>query len=226
MKKYIIVPLVLILFVSSATAAASYPLYNLTVSFDLERNLLKGTAVIRQPEDRDITISLGGLKVLSAKVNDRPVAPDAGTHLLELRGKGQAEIEYEVTFGDAREDGSVENAGVASSNLVGSKGISLTRMWYPSVSGLAMYHLDALMPDGFTGVSEAEDVTVESSPKGRLFTFAFHEPLNEITLAAGRYTELKESLDGTTVHAYFFPEDAYLGKTYIDHAMKYMKMYS
>ncbi len=226
MKKYIILPLLLILFVSSSEASTSYPLYKLSVSFDLERNLLKGTAVITLQEDRAITISVGDLKVLSAKVNGRPVTPDAGTDLLELKGRGAAEIEYEMTFGDGRENGSLENAGVVSANLVSGKGISLTRAWYPSVSGMALYHLEALMPEGFTGISEADDVAIASSADGRKFSFTFSNPLNEITLAAGKYTELKESFNGISIYAYFFPEDARLGKTYIEYAIKYIKLYS
>ena len=226
MKKYIIAFFVLILFVSSSEASTSYPLYKLSVSFDLEKNLLKGTAVIRLQDDRTVTISVGDLKVLSAKVDSRPVTPDAKTHLLELKGRGSAEIEYEMTFGDARENNSLENAGVVSANLVSSKGISLTGMWYPAVSEMAMYHLEALMPEGFSGISEADDVTIASSADGRRFSFTFSNPLNEMTLAAGKYTELKESFNGIDIYAYFFPEDARLGKTYIEYAIKYIKLYS
>jgi aminopeptidase N len=226
MKNYTIAFLLFILFVSSSEASVSYPSYNLSVSFDLEKNLLKGTAKITLPEGRAATISFGDLRVLSAKVNNLPVAPDPGTQLLELKGGGAAEIEYEMTFGDGGETGSVENAGVVSANLVGSKGISLTRMWYPSVSEMAFYHLEALMPEGFTAISEAEDVSIISSASGRKFSFTFDNPLNGITLAAGRYTELKESFNGVGVYAYFSPEDARLGKTYIEYAIKYIRLYS
>ena len=65
MKKYIFLFLVFLSFLSTAEAAGPYPLYNLSVSFDVEKNLLKGTAVITLTEERGMTIALGDLKVLS-----------------------------------------------------------------------------------------------------------------------------------------------------------------
>ena len=211
MKKYIILFLFFLSFLSTAEAAGPYPLYNLSVSFDIEKNLLKGTAVITLTEERGLTIALGDLKVLSAKVNDRPVEPDSKNHVLELKGKGSAEINYEATFGDGHEAGGLENTGVVTKNFIGGKGISLTRMWHPSITEMALYNLKALMPEGFTAVSEADDVTVSETATGREFSFSFPNPLNEITLAAGEYTEFKDSFNGIGIYAYFFSEDAGLG---------------
>jgi aminopeptidase N len=226
MKKYIILLLILLSFLSTAEAAGPYPLFNLSVSFDVEKNLLKGTAVITLTEERGMTIALGDLKVLSVKVNDRPVAPDSKNHVLELKGKGSAEINYEATFGDGYEAGGLENTGVVTKNFIGGKGISLTRMWHPSIAEMALYNLKALMPQGFTAVSEADEVTVSETAAGREFSFSFPNPLNEITLAAGKYTEFKDSFNGIGIYAYFFPEDAGLAKTYLEYAKKYISLYS
>ncbi len=225
MKKYIILFLILLSFLSTAEAAGPYPLYNLSVSFDVEKNLLKGTAVITLTEDRGMTIALGDLKILSAKVNNQPVAPDSKNPVLELKGKGSVEINYEATFGDGYEAGGLENTGVVTKNFVGGKGISLTRMWHPSIAEMALYNLKALMPQGFTAVSEADDVTVSETSTGREFSFSFPNPLNEITLAAGKYTEFKDSFNGIGIYAYFFSEDAGLGKTYLEYAKKYLQLY-
>jgi aminopeptidase N len=225
MKKYIILFLILSSYLSTAEAAGPYPLYNLTVSFDVEKNLLKGTAVITLAEERGMTITLGDLNVLSVKVNNRQVAPDSKNPVLELKGKGSVEINYEATFGDGSEAGSLQNSGLASKNLIGSKGISLTRMWHPSIAEMALYKLKALMPQGFTAVSEADDVTVLETAAGKEFSFSFPNPLNDITLAAGKYTEFKDSLNGIGIYAYFFSEDAGLGKTYLDYAKKYLQLY-
>ncbi len=226
MKKHIILFLIFLSFLSTAEAAGPYPLYNLSVSFDVEKNLLKGTAIITLTEERGLTIALGDLKILSAKVNNQPVAPDSKNHVLELKGKGLAEINYEATFGDGYETGGLENTGVVTKNFIGGKGISLTRMWHPSIAEMALYNLKALMPQGFTAVSEADDVTVSETATGREFSFSFPNPLNEITLAAGKYTEFKDSFNGIGIYAYFFSEDAGLAKTYLEYAKKYISLYS
>ncbi|MFA4919267.1 MAG: ChaN family lipoprotein [Thermodesulfovibrionales bacterium] len=225
MKKYIILFLILLSFLSTAEAVGPYPLYNLSVSFDVEKNLLKGTAVITLTEERGMTIALGDLKVLSVKVNNQPVAPDSKNHVLELKGKGLAEINYEATFGDGYETGGLENTGVVTKNFIGGKGISLTRMWHPSIAEMALYNLKALMPQGFTAVSEADDVTVSETATGREFSFSFPNPLNEITLAAGKYNEFKDSFNGIGIYAYFFSEDAGLGTKYLEYAKKYLQLY-
>jgi aminopeptidase N len=81
------------------------------------------------------------------------------------------------------------------------------------------------MLQGFTAVSEADEVTVSETAAGREFSFSFPNPLNEITLAAGKYTEFKDSFNGIGIYAYFFPEDAGLGKTYLEYVKEYLQLY-
>jgi len=98
-------------------------------------------------------------------------------------------------------------------------------MWHPSITETALYNLKALMPEGFTAVSEADEVTVSETATGREFSFSFPNPLNEITLAAGEYTEFKDSFNGIGIYAYFFSEDAGLGTKYLEYAKKYLQLY-
>jgi len=55
---------------------------------------------------------------------------------------------------------------------------------------------------------------------------SFPNPLNEITLAAGKYTEFKDSFNGIGIYAYFFPEDVNLVKAYLENAKRYLKLYN
>ena len=51
------------------------PIYNLSVSFDLKNNLLKGTARITFQEDGERNISVGELNIISIKFNGQRLEP-------------------------------------------------------------------------------------------------------------------------------------------------------
>lgn len=206
-------------FVEDAVAeAGSLPLYNLSISFDIEGNLIRGVSTITFPENTEADIDTGNLEIVSATLNGRPLGPEK---VFRVSGKSTLKIVYKGIFreGDGKED--LENVGVVSSDVISDKGISLTGRWYPFLEGMAYYSLKAVLPEGFTAVSEAEEITV----RGMEYSFHFPYPLNGINLAAGRYTVLKETVDGIDIYGYFFSEDAGLAKTYIEHAGRYLKMY-
>src|SRR4030043_1727417 len=74
------------------------PIYNLSVSFDIESNLLKGVAQITFPEEGERTISTNNLHIIAVSFNGQPVGFEIKGGALKLSGKGILDITYEGTF--------------------------------------------------------------------------------------------------------------------------------
>jgi len=205
----------------------SLPAYNLAVSFDLPSNSLKGTAQIVFPERTDIVVSTGGLMIMSAALNGNMVEYDKKEGVIKASGKGTLAITFHGVFrGEHAKTENLQNAGVVQGGMVSTEGISLTGNWYPSVNGPVFYNLTAIVPAGFTAISEADEVTYKETSAGREYKFSFPHPLNGINFAAAHYREVKSSVDGIDIYAYFFPEDVSLADTYIEYSKKYFEMYN
>jgi aminopeptidase N len=190
------------------------PSYGLSVSFDLEKNLVRGRAEITIPEGVEVDVSTAGLRVTSLRLDGAPVSVEPEIESLSFLQKGTVEIGYEAAFPEGSEGG-----------LISEDGISLTGRWYPELKGMARYSVRALLPEGFTAVSEAEEVSVAERPGGREFTFGFPHPLQGVDLAAGRYVQSSDSMGDVKIYAYFFKEDAGLAEGYIAHAKEFLALY-
>lgn len=212
-------------FACPVEAAENLPLYKLHVSFDIEKNLIKGVSTILLQEKSETNVLSGNLRILSVRLNGLPIKPEIKEGTLQIKGKGTLEISFEGIFNQGNVRENPENAGVVTGDVIGSVGISLTGMWYPSLEGPAYYSLNALLPKGFVAISEADDITVSDTGQGMEYSFSFPHPVNKIDLVAGKYVELKETFNGIDICGYFFPEDFSLAKTYIEHTKKYLKMY-
>ncbi len=202
------------------------PAYRLKVSFDLKKNLLQGRAIITLPEDARTTVSTQGMRVLSASFNGEPLKQAMGTGGFELPGKGVLDISYEAKFSGDQGDGmNLQNVGVVSGGVVDERGISLTGNWYPSIKRTAYYDLTATVPRDFTAISEADEISFKDTASGREYYFDFPHPVHGIDLVAANYREARGTVDGIDVYTYFFPEDANLSASYMEHSKKYFKMY-
>jgi aminopeptidase N len=205
----------------------SSPIYNLSVSFDLQANSLKGTAEIVFPESTDIIISTGNLTIMSAGLNGNTVEYNKKEGVIKASGKGTLVITYQGVFrGEQGKTENLENAGVVQGGMISTKGISLTENWYPSLEGPIYYRLTAQVPAGFTAISEADEITYKEMPTGREYTFSCPNPLHGIDFVAGKYREVKGNVAGIDIYAYFFPEDVSLAETYIEYGKKYFEMYN
>lgn len=195
-------------------AAKPLPSYGLSVSFDLEKSLVRGEAKIIIPEGVEVDLLTGGLRITSLRLDGAPLSVDPGMESLSFLHKGTVEMAYEASFPEGSEGG-----------LISEDGISLTGRWYPQLRGMARYSLKALLPEGFTAVSEAEEASAAERPGGREFTFDFPHPLQGVDLAAGRYVEVSDSMGGVKIYAYFFREDAGLAAGYIARAKEFLALY-
>ena len=203
-----------------------FPVYTLSVSFDLKHNSLDGVVSVDLPEAKNWVFETGHLTVLSVELNGQPVDYPKRGEGFEVYGKGTLTVRYQGVFrGEEGEGENPENVGVSPGGVVSEEGISLTGAWYPSLDGLTYYHLKALVPDNFSAVSEADEISTRRTPAGNEYSFVFPYPLDGISLVAGDYKEVKASADGIDIYAYFFSEDAALADTYIENTKKYLKMY-
>jgi uncharacterized iron-regulated protein len=201
----------------TALAMDKLPHYELRVSFDVKRNLLKGLSTITLPAET--VISIGNLRIVSVRLNDKLLKYEIKDGHFKSP-KGTLEISYEGIFGEG--DGfDLHDEDVVSRGVISEKGISLTGLWYPRIEDLAFYRLRAVLPKGFIAVSEAEEITVV----GNVYSFHFSHPLPGINLAAGNYVELKESFNDIDIYGYFFPEDKGLAEKYLEYTKGYLELY-
>ncbi len=222
---YFILSLILALSSSIGFAEENLPSYNLSVSFDLNKSTVNGKAVISVQNEKDLLISFGNLRIISVKIDGQVVPDYMNLKTITLKGKKSAEIIYNAYFPDEQENSNLQNSGIVSSNIITEKGVSLTRMWYPVFDGMAYFNLKAEVPEGFTAISEAEEIEVKNIDSGKEYSFHFLHPLNEITFVAARYSEFKEKIENVQIYAYFFPEDEKLANTYIEYSKKFIRMY-
>ena len=223
MKRLVLTGFLMVVLLAGNTDAAELPLiYKLSVSFDLDKNLLKGVSTIVLQEERKADIDIGSLTVLSVKMNGQAVRPEIKDGRMRIGGKGTLEIFFEGTFKKQRAEETAENIETPKS-IVSREGVYLTEGWYPSTHEMALYSLNVDLPLGFSAVSEAEDVAVVSTQQGREYTFVFPHVLPGINLVAGKYAEMKRHFGGTDIYAYFLPQDSSLAKSYIEYAVKYLK---
>jgi uncharacterized iron-regulated protein len=212
---------------ASAEAEETLPIYDLSVSFDIKNNLLKGTAHITFQEDSEKIISTGNLKIISARFNGQPLEPEIKSGIFKLSRKGILELTYKGCFPESVEGEieNFENIGVVSKNMISDKGISLTSSWYPSFEGMALWNLKAILPRGFKAISEADEIQMTDSPQGLEYSFNFPYPLSNVNLVAGPYSEKHENYQGIEIYAYFFHEDISLAETYLENTKKYLSLY-
>jgi len=206
-------------------AADNIPRHALSVSFHIEDSRLQGISHISLPGDKAFRVHTHTLTVTSITLNGLPLTVDKNKRVLNITGPGILEITYEVIFRGKHNEDTRENAGVVTRNVISDRGIYLTGGWYPFIEGGAYHHLRAIVPKGFTAVSEADEIIMKEIPNGKEYSFDFPYPVHEINFIAGKYRIIKETFRGIDIYGYFFPEDISLAKTYIQHTKKYLEKY-
>ncbi|RZW19547.1 MAG: hypothetical protein EX260_07460, partial [Desulfobulbaceae bacterium] len=216
----IIVPLSLVMHTTiSAHEPSPPPVHiDLAVSFDLEKKLLWGTSRITIDKDHDLQLSFPDLRVTAALISseERENAP------LEIQGDTLALpatdeqrtllISYEKDVQDS------------FSNIISERAIILTANWHPLPQHKALYSLSAQLPEGFTGLTQADELA-ETDDNGQV-SFSFSQPLYALTLVSGRYVKAQKTIrDDLHVYTLFFEEDQELAPGYLEAAADYVRRY-
>src|SRR5208283_168430 len=178
--------------------------YHLDVAFDVPNSKIIGTARINTPAGKELVVRTGTLKIIEVRSGRHKIEADIHNGILKLvpPGEGTIVIVYEGVFKGGK-DVTGTNYGVVQS-VIDERGISLTGLWYPCIDDLSVYHLSATLPEGFTAVSEADEIR-KSVDNGQVnFFFDFPHPVAGINFIAARaYWEMKSRVDGTDIYAYF-----------------------
>jgi aminopeptidase N len=214
---------------SYALAEIAMPLNELAVEVEPGNNAIKGVSRISVPTGQSAKIRLAGIKVTAVSVRDKALAVEPGTESITFTPASAEDIlkiEYRAEYRALPEGNSSNNAGAVKGNRIAPEGILLADNWHPAVDGASLYRLTAVLPSGFEGISEADEVHIrELADNRREFLFAFRHPLWHLTLIAGRYQVETEKHGDTEIITCFFPEDSGLSKTYREFTGKYLDMY-
>jgi hypothetical protein len=196
----------------------SLPEYNLTVSFDVAASRIFGKAQIRGRAGKELIIHPGELKIIEAIADGKRIE-FIGQEEKEivLETDGTIEIVYEAEFKQSE------------ANVIDKRGIALRGAWYPLVEGMCVYRLKAVLPDGYSAISEADKITMDKRGDSVHFVFDFPYPLSDedgISLIASKnFIVSKDFYNGIDIFAYLFPEEADFAKTFIEYTKHYLKTY-
>ena len=209
--------LVLLAGAAQFAQAATFPRYDLAVTFDLARSTLIGTAVIHNPANRKTSIALGDMAVKRITVAGRDFPVPAGENIISVGIPGRIEIEYALQFKEGED------------SLVSPDAVLLHGDWYPVVKGMQVYHLTATLPAGFEAVSEAESIRKNRVGDSLRFEFDFPHPLpaaDGITLVASRQFAVRKSrYDAVRIATYLLPAHANRAKVFIAETKRYLRRF-
>lgn len=206
----------LILSPVAAQAATKVAEYHLAVGFDLNQQKIHGIAQISIPGGQELRLDLHGMEILSIKLDGKtlPIPNNPILGLTPAPDPHRLVIHYQKSFTSSPD------------NLVSREGIALTGAWYPLPNADCRYQLQASLPAGFEGISEADQIDTEVTAGGTTQRFTLNQPLPGLTLVAGPYVVAKESFgNGKTLYSYFFAEDAELAASYRQKARAYLDRY-
>ena len=210
-----------VLCLSSLGATASLPRHRIVISFDLPNHRVYGKVDATIPQSVRAIVVGKGLRISRFSINGeaaRAKVEDGRINLAAHPDGTRVRVEYEGVFSDDERWSAV--------NLIGAEGAFLLDGWYPAAEAeLAHFALEARVPEGFHGVSEAETITSRETAEGRLQVFHFPHPVPHINFVMAPYVVNKDRHGDVEVATYLLPEDKDLSGRYLAYIKKYLSMY-
>ncbi len=209
---------------SLLAAPSPVPENTISITFDPVRGTMTGTSRIVVPPDTDLTLLNSGLVITGALLEPDKRAPlqvrPGPDNTLTIPASDTVQtlfVSWSLTA----------PAGMQSDNLISEDGITLAGLWHPLPDRNMLYTLEARLPRGFTGISEATASGTRVGPDGsRIFTSRFDHPVRGIHFVAGPYKVTSRGLDnGVTLRSYFFAEDQALASEYLEKTATYIKRF-
>ncbi len=226
-KQIHVIPLfIIMLMLFSVPRAYATHRISLDVEISIERSQISGISRMNVSAGEEVVLITGSLAIDEITLNDGPVeyAVAEGAVKIVPGTGGEIAVRFTGTFKEQGVSHGVDDPRVE--NIIDERGVSLTNIWYPVYEGLSYYDLTATFPQGYTAISEAEEITKELKEGKVKYRFRFPYQVEGINLVASdRYTIDRDRFRDIEIYAYFLPEDAELAKTYIDFTKKYMRMY-
>ncbi|WP_457621313.1 ChaN family lipoprotein [Persephonella sp.] len=183
--------------------------YKLNVFFDIPEGKIYGEVEIKSDKEISVSIDTGDLDINYSNVkylSYTKVSPDR-----------PIKIKYTGVF-----------KGFDSHNMVSKHGLYLTGIWYPKIDKLAVYSLEAEIPDHFIPVGEAEEIVEEKTEADlKKVKFIFPYPLEHLHFIATDKFKVKSKKlrDDLTIYTYFFDMDYDFSDVYLEKAEEYIRFY-
>jgi uncharacterized iron-regulated protein len=203
-------------------AVTSTAHHMIAISFDLEKSLLTGTSQITLPAGKELSIDCGHLEITGSILKQQgntPLTPIADSNNIIHIAARTTEQTIFISWKMAAE------RPMATSNLIAKHGITLAGFWHPIPNIDMTYELHAALPDGFSGISEGEQVEIVTVNQTRTLKTNFPWPTRSINFAAGDYIIRSIQVGNASLYSYFFPEDDHLSEGYLKKGAEYIKRY-
>ncbi|WP_319550065.1 ChaN family lipoprotein [Desulfogranum marinum] len=196
--------------------------HHISLSFDINKQTLYATSRISIPQQTELYLEGGPLSltgIVLEKEKTTPVKVIAGekndifiaaSHLPQ-----QLYISWELSTAHVLD----------RDNLIADNGITLAGFWHPLGKQDMLFSLDAVIPQHFSAITEAEEITTTVSGSNKHVHASFNHPLQSMHLIAGPYVIQSKQLQNLTIYAYFFKEDAHLMKQYLAKTASYIREY-
>lgn len=201
---------------SGQAAPASPLVHTIHVSFDLHAGMVFGTSRFDLPGERPLHLACGPLLVTGSVLENengpqQQVKPDTTNrlHLAPTRNKRVLLLSWQL------------NARATPGNSVATNGITLTGFWHPRTDDDVLFRVQAQLPPGFTGITEAEDLEYGAG----MLKATFPHALPAINFAAGPYETLQRNVGATTLFTFFYPEDRQLAQRYLEKGAAFIKRF-
>ena len=191
----------------------------LAVSFNLDQELLIGTAKVTVPRGVPLNLDIGHLDITGITLSDQKHE----NRLLSLSGKSRFILEADEKVRTIHIS-YTRKVKMNFRDMVSREAIILTSAWHPIPADKALFKLNATVPPGFTAISESDHFE-PTNQNGKAF-FAFSQPLSSLTFAAAPYViQSRKVRDKLEVHTLFFEQEAHLAREYLDAAAGYILRY-
>ena len=220
-RGYAITAAVLFIVATSSLLQAGKPILQmiLAVSFDLEHELLTGTAKVIIPGGQPLDLDLESLDITGITLSD-------ARHENQILTLGN---ETRLTLDAVERDRVIHISYTKKisqnfANMLTKEAVILTSSWHPVPAGKAVFSLRATLPPGFTAISESD--FFQPPDKDGQVNFHFSQPVSSLTFAAGPYVVQSLNVrDGLEVHTLFFKEETPLAREYLKAAAAYITRY-
>ncbi len=207
----------------SGATENNYPQYHINISFNMEQSTLHATSSITLPPGKAITLKTGSLHITGMLL----VINNSNPLTLTVPSNNIITLPAIPTSQTLLISWSLPVTPENSDNLISKQGITLAGFWHPIPDQDMLYSLQAELPVGFSGVTEADTLSLQNTGSRQLMHSNFKYSLRTINFIAGPYHIHSKKIDQhTTIYTYFFAEDSELAQSYLNKGADYLKRYS
>jgi len=192
--------------------------YYLSVIFNVEENLVTGTAKIDITPGREFSLSFAQLTVTGILLKGQNSSEKNVFIEDDIIVIPSSDIKRELYISYTRK---VTNS---FTNRINQDGIALVYNWHPVPDAPMRFHVTATLPENFMAVTETDQFPLQKS--GNTVTSTFSQLVESIHFTAGPYhhKKLKVRKD-LYVHSLFFTEERHLADDYLQAAKKFINRY-